>query len=124
MLKGFGIIPGSILGPIIDNKKTKEEMEEAKRKDFEKQTGIKQESNKLRNYEAMEYLLKNYDGYCGVEFEPLTKQYIIKIKSKILLIDEWYVRDEYKKMKFFEIMLKFKKDFIIFNKKEDEHLYY
>lgn len=49
MVNSFGIIPGAIIGSIIDDKKIKEQSEETRIKDFEKYTGVKQVNTKVKN---------------------------------------------------------------------------
>ena len=102
-------------------KSNKEEMKEARRKDFEKQTGVEQSNNKLINDEALKYLLENYDGNCEIEYIPMTKQYVIKIKDKILLIDGWYVIEEYKKLNYLEMLLKTKRKLELGLTEEEEY---
>lgn len=115
MLRGFNIIPGSILDLSIDSKKTKEEMEEQIRKDFEKETKISHMDFVLKNEKAFEYLLEHYTENFSIDDIPYFQQTVIRIGRYTLIFDKWFIEKE-------ETFFKLQKFNFLWKNKKSSHI--
>lgn len=96
-------------------KNNKEKMEEAWRRDLEKETNINHMDFVLKNEKAFKYLVEHYTKDFSIDEIPCFQQTIIRIGRYTLIFDKWFIEKE-------ETFFKLQKFNFLWKNKKSSHI--